>query len=326
MVEPENAAMSEPRVTIPVKVAKISNLIYTVRGMQVMLDSDLAMLYGVETKVLNQAVSRNPERFPERFCFRLTKEEAEIVRSQIVTLQPELGKQGSWWRYLPRAFSEMGVSMLSAVLRSKTAIDASIRIMDSFVEMRRFVAENAVLLDRIRGVELRQLEYQRTTDERLERVFDYMEAHGKAGVPDQKIFFDGQVYDALELLSLLVRRAEREIVLIDNYVNDATLSILAKKSEGIAVTIWTRPSTLLEQHDAEAFNEQYPTLEVRYTEDFHDRFLIIDDIECYHVGASLKDAGRKCFAITRIQDPSAAGNILSYLGNAADLSNGQSLI
>lgn len=220
--------------------AQIRDTIYTVRGQQVMLDSDLAELYGVETKALNQAVSRNSRRFPERFCFHIAREEAEGLRSQIVTLDPELGKQDTWWRYMPRVFTEQGVSMLSAVLRSDTAIDVSVRIMDAFVEMRHFIVDNAHMFEQIRTVELRQLEYQQTTDERFERVFDYMETHE---APRQRVFFEGQIYDPFELLVSLVQRAKREIVLIDGYADAGTLNILVKKRQGVSVTVWTRPKT-----------------------------------------------------------------------------------
>ena len=289
---------------------QIRNMIYTVRGQQVMLDSDLAELYGVETKVLNQAVSRNSRRFPERFCFRITREEAEDLRSQIVTLRPELGNQDTWWRYMPRVFTEQGVSMLSAVLRSDTAIDVSVRIMNAFVEMRHFIADNAHMFEQIRTVELRQLEYQKATDERFERVFDYMETHE---APNQKVFFEGQVYDAFELLVALVQRAKREIVLVDGYVDTGTLNILAKKRPGISATVWTHPKTCLTERDIATFNAQYPTLEVRHTASFHDRFLILDGVEGYLIGASLKDAGKKSFAITKLEGSSIIESIIAAL-------------
>ncbi|WP_165062325.1 ORF6N domain-containing protein [Adlercreutzia sp. ZJ154] len=304
--EEENATVA----IVPANEPAIRNLIYTVRGTQVMLDSDLAKLYQVETKVLNQAVTRNPNRFPERFCFRLTRDEAENLRSQIVTLHPELGKQISWWRYMPRVFTEQGVSMLSAVLRSDTAVNVSVRIMDAFVEMRHFIASNAAMFEQVRDVELKLLEYQKTTDERFERVFDYMDTHE---APKQKVFFDGQVWDAFELLVSLVRRAEHEIVLIDGYVDTDTLSILAKKQGGVNVVVWTHPHTRLDQHDVDAFNAQYPRLEIRHTTAFHDRFLILDGVQGFFVGASLKDAGKKSFAISRIEGEELVGTILSRL-------------
>ena len=306
-------AQEEPTAIALESETDIRDLIYTVRGVQVMLDSDLAKLYGVETKRLNEAVTRNIERFPERFCFRLSSGEVDDLRSQIATLHPELGKQDSWWRYMPRVFTEQGVSMLSAVLRSKTAIDVSIRVMDAFVEMRHFIASNAAMFEQIRAVELRQLEYQRTTDERFERVFDYMEAHE---APRQKVFFDGQVYDAFELLVGLVRRARESIVLVDGYADAGTLNILAKKADGVAATIWTHPRARLTKRDVEAFNAQYPRLEVRRTSAFHDRFLILDDAEGYLVGASLKDAGKKAFAVARLEDGESVAAILARLDEA----------
>lgn len=303
-------AQEELSAIISADASAIRNLIYTVRGKQVMLDSDLAMLYQVETKVLNQAVSRNLKRFPERFSFKLTKNEAADVRSQIVTLRPDLDKQNTWWRYPPRVFTEQGVSMLSAVLKSDMAIDVSIRIMDAFVEMRRFIAGNANLFDHIRSVELRQLEYQKNTDERFERVFAYMEAHE---APRQKVFFDGQIYDAFELLVQLVQRAEQSIVLVDGYVDVKTLNILAKKKPGVPVGIWTHPNTSLTRHDVSTFNAEYPELTVRYTRAFHDRFLILDDREGYLIGASLKDAGKRSFGLAKIEDAATISDILARL-------------
>ncbi len=217
---------------VPANEPAIRDLIYTVRGTQVMLDSDLATLYQVETKRINEAVHRNKARFPEEFCFRLTREEHAALRSQFATSKEPEGRGGR--RYPPQAFTEQGVAMLSAVLRSQVAVDVSVQIMKSFVEMRHFIASNAAMFEQIRAVELRQLEYQKTTDERFERVFDYMEAHE---APRQKVFFDGQVYDAFELLVSLVRRAEKSIVLVDGYVDVGTLNILAKKADGVDVNL-----------------------------------------------------------------------------------------
>lgn len=290
----------------------IRELIYTVRGVQVMLDSDLAGLYQVETKRINEAVRRNAPRFPEEFCFRLTQEEHRVLRSQIATSNESAGRGGR--RYPPYAFTEQGVAMLSAVLRSDVAVEVSVQIMKSFVEMRRFVAGNAALFERVRDVELRQLDYQRTTDERFERVFDFMEARE---APPQKVFFDGQVYDAFELLTSLVRGARERIVLVDGYVDAATLNVLAKKRGGVEVELWTRPGGRLTRLDVDAFNAQYPRLSVRRTAAFHDRFLILDGAECYLVGASVKDAGKKSFAVARIEDGAAVAALLARLRASA---------
>ena len=295
---------------VPANETMIRDLIYTVRGTQVMLDSDLARLYQVETKNLNRAAKRNESRFPEDFRFQLTREERDALRCQIGTSNDDQESGRGGRRYLPYVYTEQGVAMLSAVLRSQVAIDASVRIMRAFVEMRHFIASNAAMFEQDRGVELKLLEYQKTTDERFERVFDYMETHD---APRQKVFFDGQVYDAFELLVSIVQRAEREIVLIDGYVDAGTLNILAKKRDGVDVAVWTHPRTRLTQRDVDTFNAQYPQLTVEHTIAFHDRFIVLDDTEGYFVGASLKDAGTKSFAISRIEDEAAVHSILARL-------------
>ncbi|MBQ8325574.1 MAG: ORF6N domain-containing protein [Lachnospiraceae bacterium] len=272
----------------------IKNLIYVIRGQQVMLDSDLAELYQVETKVFNQAVKRNKERFPKEFCFQLAREEYNSLRSQIVTSK---GKGGR--RYLPYVFTEQGIAMLSAVLRSDIAIQVSIKIMNMFVEMRRFMANNSLVLNRINEIEVKQLIYQKDADEKFDKIFTYISEHEEVS---QKIFFEGQIYDAFSLLAELIAKAKTEIVLIDNYVDVGTLNILAKKQENVKVQIYTVKRAKLSPTDINNFNQQYPALSVNYTEEFHDRFLIIDESWGYHIGASLKDAGKKCFAINRIED------------------------
>lgn len=283
----------------------IKSLIYVVRGQQVMLDSDLAEMYQVETKVFNQAVKRNIERFPEDFCFRITREEYDTLRSQIVTSKEKGGR-----RYLPYVFTEQGIAMLSAVLRSDVAIQVSIRIMNTFVEMRRFMTSNSLVLNRINETEVKQLLYQKDTDEKFDKVFRYISEHEEV---TQKIFFEGQIYDAYSLLADLVSKAEKEIILIDNYVDIGTLNILAKKQEKVTVRIYTVKKTKLSAEDVGNFNKQYPVLEVHHTGEFHDRFLIVDGILAYHIGASLKDAGKKCFAINRLEDSENIRDILNRL-------------
>ena len=295
-------------VIVPANEAEIRNLIYTVRGMQVMIDSDLAALF--QTKALNRAAKRNEDRFPEDFRFRIERSELENLRCQIGTLRGQGAESAVGRTYLPFVYTEMGVAMLASVLKSDIAIQASVSIMRAFVEMRHFIANNAAMFEQIRAVELRQLEYQKTTDERFERVFDYMETHE---APKQKVFFDGQVYDAFELLVSLVQKAEKSIVLVDGYVDAGTLNILAKKAVGVDVTIWTHPRTSLTQLDVDTFNAQYPQLTVEHTMMFHDRFLILDEAEGYFVGASLKDAGKKSFAIARIEDAETIAGVLARL-------------
>ncbi|MDO5425121.1 MAG: ORF6N domain-containing protein [Eubacteriales bacterium] len=289
----------------------IKSMIYVIRNQQVMIDSDLAILYQVETGRLNEAVKRNISRFPERFRFQLTKEEYKNLKSQSAI--SSLNRNGNTYggrRTLPYAFTEQGIAMLSTVLRSEVAIQTSIRIMDAFVEMRRFIANNAQLFERISNVELKQLEYQRQTDEKLEQIFEYISEHEESS---QKVFFDGQIYDAFSLIVSLIQKAENEITLIDGYVDVGTLNLLSKKNENVSVTIYTQQRTRLTKTDTENFNAQYPTLEVKYTKVFHDRFLILDRKTAYHVGASLKDAGKKCFGITLIQDAGIIRDILQRL-------------
>jgi len=297
--------LNEQLPEIEISQDAINNLIYTIRGRQVMLDSDLAMLYQVETKVFNQAIKRNIERFPERFRFQLTREEYTSLRSQIVTSK---GKGGR--RYMPYAFTEQGISMLSAVLRSDIAIQISIKIMDAFVEMRRFLTSNALMFARINEMEMKQVTFQEHTEEKFDKIFRYIAEHQESS---QKIFFNGQIYDAFSLLVDLVRKAESKLVLVDNYVDVDTLNILAKKKAGIEVVIYTARGNKLTETDIKNFNKQYPTLEVRNTGMFHDRFLIIDNTYAYHIGASIKDAGKKCFGVNLIEDNRIVRDILERL-------------
>lgn len=200
--------------------------------------------------------------------------------------------------------------MLASVLHSEVAIKVSIGIMRAFVEMRRFIANNALLFERISNVELKQLEYQKQTDEKLDQIFEYISDHEES---KQKVFFDGQIYDAFSLIVNLIQKAEKEIVLIDGYVDVGTLNLLAKKNEDVSVVMYTLKRTKLSQGDVDNFNSQYPSLEVRYTKVFHDRFLILDKKNAYHIGASLKDAGEKCFGITLLEDDGIVRDILQRL-------------
>ena len=305
-----NSSIQEPHAELA--QYDIKSMIYIIRNQQVMIDSDLAMLYQVETKRLNEAVKRNIARFPNEFRFQLTEKELESLRSQFATSnnkEMEDGKKGGR-RYLPYVFTEQGIAMLSAILRSDVAIQVSINIMKSFVEMRRFIANNALLFERISTVELRQLEYQKQTDEKLEQIFEYISEHEESS---QKVFFDGQIYDAFSLIVNLIQKAEKEITLIDGYVDVGTLNLLSKKKSDVAVTIYTQKQTKLTKADVKNFNAQYPTLKIKYTKVFHDRFLILDRTTAYHVGASLKDAGKKCFGINLIQDAGIIKDILQRL-------------
>lgn len=287
----------------------VEKLIYVIRNKQVMVDSDLAMLYQVETGALNRAVKRNIKRFPEDFRFQLTVEEYENLKCQSgISSLNENGYGGR--RTIPYVFTEQGISMLASVLHSDVAVNMSIGIMRAFVEMRRFIASNALLFERISSVELKQLEYQKRTDEKLDQIFEYISDHEEVC---QKVFFDGQIYDAFSLIVSLIQKAEKEITLIDGYVDVGTLNMLSKKKENVSVTIYTHERTRLSQKDVENFNAQYPALAVKYTRAFHDRFLILDRETAYHVGASLKDAGKKCFGINLIQDEGIIRDIMQRL-------------
>ena len=289
----------------------IKDLIYLIRNQHVMLDSDLAVLYQVETKNLNKAVSRNISRFPERFRFQLTKEEDDLLRFQIGTSNKDDEKDGRGGRrYLPYVFTEQGIAMLSSVLRSDTAVAVSLRIMDSFVEMRRFIMANAQLFEHISSVELRQLDYEKKTDAKLDKIFEYISEHEES---NQKIFFDGHIYDAFSLIAELISKADNVIVLIDNYIDLETLNLLSKKKPGVNVNLYTHKKTMLNNIDVANFNKQYPLLSLNYTTVFHDRFLILDGKAAYHIGASIKDAGKKCFGINLIQDTGIIKEILSRL-------------
>ena len=282
----------------------IENKIVVIRGQQVMLDRDLAELYGVETKVLNQAVKRNIERFPTRFMFQLTKEEQiraeQFLRSQFVTLEisdTDEDLRGKHSKYLPYAFTEQGVAMLASVLKSDTAVQTSIMIMDAFVALRRFLQSNFQVFAEIDSIKRHQMEYDihlLESDRRIDELFDKMDRYK---IEDkQGIFFQGQIFDAYAKFESFIQSAEREIILIDNYVDLSVLERLAKKQKDVKVTIYTDPKTKLSEHDILKFNEQYPQLTLKHSTRVHDRFLIIDIKTLYHIGASLKDLGKKCFA------------------------------
>lgn len=200
--------------------------------------------------------------------------------------------------------------MLASVLHSDIAVQVSIRIMRTFVEMRRFISNNALLFERISSIELKQLEYQKNTDERFDRVFQYIDDHAES---EQKIFFDGQIYDAFSLLVSIIQKANKEIILIDGYVDVNTLDLLAKKKNGVNVRCYTYSNTPLSKQDISKFNAQYATLTVKKTSVFHDRFLVLDGTTAYHIGASLKDAGKKCFGISLLTDPDMVKELLNRL-------------
>ena len=300
----------------------VNGLIYTVRDVQVMLDSDLAELFEVETKVFNQAVKRNVNRFLDNFRFQLTKDEYDNLRSQTVTLKIDSDKKNlrsqvvtssehGGRRYLPYAFTEQGVAMLTGVIRSGIAIEMSIKIMIAFVEMRRYISSNALLLSRIDNIETRQLIDKKASDEKFEKIFNALGE--KQETPKEKIFYGGQIYDAYSFIIELIEKAKIDIVLIDNYLDKSVLDMLSKKQNNVKVRLITNPKTKLLKTDIQKFNQQYPLLSIDYSDKIHDRFLLIDKAELYHIGASLKDLGKKMFAFSLMEDKELITSLLKRL-------------
>ena len=299
------APINEDLDVVKYETEEIKQKIYVVREKQVILDSDIARWYEVETKRINEAVKRNLKRFPAEFCFQLTETEIENLRSQSATSSLNKSNYGGR-RYLPYAFTEPGVAMLSAVLHSDKAINVNIKIINAFVEMRKILINNAQVFERLTNVEYKLLEH----DKKFEEVFNQFQIQENV---KQKIFFDGQVYDSFSIIVDLVKKAEKEIILIDNYVDTDTLNILTKKARNVNIKIYTKKETTLTSKDINKFNTQYPKLEIEYTDKFHDRFLILDRKYIYHIGASLKDLGKKCFGITLIKYDAIMDGILLKL-------------
>jgi phage regulator Rha-like protein len=309
-------------MTNELQSVQIQNKILIIRNQQVMIDRDLAEMYGVETKRLNEQVKRNIERFPERFCFQLNDVEFENWKSQFATSNSEESSDknlksqiatSSWGgtRKLPYAFTEQGCAMLSAVLKSETAVQVSINIMDAFVQMRHFLRNNAEIFTELKSIKQQLLDtniHQKEADKRIDELFDLMD---KYHIEDkQGIFFQGQIFDAYAKFESFIQKAKSQIVLIDGYVDLTILERLSKKKKNVNVTIYTNSKTKLTAQDIQKFNAQYPTLSVQYTTKMHDRFLIIDNTILYHIGASLKDLGKKCFAFEEL-DSSLIPAILS---------------
>lgn len=290
--------MANDAVPMMVENREIQSMIFTFRGKQVIVDRDLAELYQVQTKRINEQVKRNIDRFPAEFCFQLdNNEKNELVANcdRFKTLKHSTSN--------PYAFTEQGIAMLSAVLTSDVAVQVSIKIMNAFVEMRHFLVSNAAAFERLDRVELKQLE----TDQKLEKVFNYI---ANSTEVKQRIFFDGQIYVAFSFIVDLIKKAQNKLVLIDNYVDTNTLNLLCKKNKGVSVLIAGAGNGSLTIKDISKFNAQYNGLTVKTRNDFHDRFLIIDNSEVYLIGASIKDAGKKSFGITKIEDQTIIDSII----------------
>jgi hypothetical protein len=277
------------------KNTEIINAIFEARGMQVMLDKDLATLFQIETKNLNKAVKRNEMRFPDYYRFQLTDEEWNNLRFQFGTSSAKHG--GS--RYLPYVFTEQGVAMLSAVLNSEIAIKVSIQIINAFVQMRQQLKANTLIDFRISSIERKQLE----TDQKFEQLFNALEQKNKT--PQQGIFFEGQVFDAYSFVSDIIRGATHDIILIDNYIDDTVLTLLSKRKPNVTATIYTKTINKQLQLDLAKHKQQYPEITKKTHTESHDRFLIINQTELYHIGASLKDLGKKWFAFSKMNSLTA---------------------
>lgn len=274
---------------------EIKNLIYTIRGKQVMLDSDVAMLYHYTTKNINKAVKRNIDRFPEDFCFQLTESEFQNLRFQFGTLNRKVNNGDVTRKYLPYVFTEQGISMLSGVLKNEIAVKVSVSIIRAFVEMRKFLMLNGQVFGRLTSIEHKLLEH----DKKFDEVFNQLQQEENI---KQKIFFEGQIYDAYILIIDIIKKANKKILIIDNYIDDSVLKMLTKKNKNVEVIILTSDKSNIEKIDIQKFNKEYPVLKVVKTNKFHDRFIVIDNKEMYHLGASIKDLGKKCFGINRIKD------------------------
>ena len=294
--EQDIVTINEQLDIVKYEAEDIKNLIYTIRGKQVMLDSDVAMLYHYPTKRVNETVKRNKERFPENFCFQLTENETENLRSQFATSSLEKENYGGR-RTLPYVFTEQGIAMLSGLLKNEIAIQVSINIMNAFVEMRKFLISSGQVFQEISTIKGKLLEH----DKKFDDVFNELQKNEKTEFK-QKIFFDGQIYDAYSLIVDIIKRAKNKILIIDNYIDDSILKMLQKKNKDVEVVVLTSQNSNITKLDIQKFNKQYPTLKMAVTNKFHDRFIVIDNKELYHCGASLKDLGKKCFAISKIED------------------------
>jgi len=276
---------------VPIDIPHIQDKIYTIRDVQVMLDRDLASFYGVETRALKQSVRRNIDRFPSDFMFILTESEIDSMVSQSV-----IPSKKYFGGAKPFAFTEQGVAMLAAVIKSKEAIEINIKIMRAFVQMRKFISRNALIFQRLDKLEFKQLH----TDKKLENILKAIEK--QEITPKQGVFFDGQIFDAHKLLSDIIKSAKISIMIIDNYIDDNVLTILTKKNKDVNVSIYTKNISAQLKLDVDKYNRQYGNLKIIKFSKSHDRFIIIDRKDIYHIGASLKDLGKKWFAFTKFDN------------------------
>ena len=285
----------EENNSIEILDVDIKKLIYTIRGKQVMLDSDVAMLYKYETKGINKAMKRNLERFPEDFCFKLSHSELKQMWFQNGTTFENMKYRSE--KYLPYVYTEQGIAMLSGILKNEVAVNVSIKIMRAFIEMRKFINSNGQLFYEINNIKYKLSEH----DKNFDIIFNELQKNKKEEFKE-KIFYEGQIYDAYNLIIHLIKKAQNKITIIDNYIDQSVLEMLTQKKNNVEVVILTSDNCKITKLDIEKFNKQYPKLKLAKTNTFHDRFVIIDNSKIYHCGASLKDLGKKCFAINKMED------------------------
>lgn len=276
------------------EVLKVENRVFDIEGEKVMLDSDLAKMYGVATKVLNQAVKRNLDRFPKQFRFVLSELQYENLWSQIVTTSGSSQNHGGR-RTLPFVFTEQGVAMLSAVLKSDTAVKVSVEIMQAFVQMRNNINSNISLLQLSQDFE----QFKLQTGGNFDKIFKALE--GNTEIPKQGIFFEGQTYDAFVFVKQLIAKAKTNLTIIDNYIDETVITMLKAKTEGVKVNLLTKNISKQLELEVKKANNQYPLIQLKKFDSSHDRFIIIDGKEIYHLGASLKDLGKKWFAFSKME-------------------------
>ena len=286
-----------------IKEEKIANMIYEIRGKQVMIDSDLAKLYGVETKRINEAVRNNHQKFPERFCFKLSKNEyLDILRSQNATSSLNYNNYGGR-RYNPRVFTEQGVAMLATILKSDVATQISIAIMDAFVIMRKYISNELIEKKYINNLVIKHDEDIKL----LQESFNKFEEKKK----ENEIYFNGQIYDAYSKIVDILKVANDNIIIIDNYADKFVLDMIRNIKTDVIIICKT--NGLLKEIDINKYQKQYNNLKVFYSNDFHDRYIILDQKEIYHCGASLNYAGNKTFSINKLEDKIVKGSLIKYV-------------
>ena len=283
---------------------QIKDCIYSIRGQQVMLDSDIAIFFEVSTKSLNQQMKRNFERFPDDFCFQLTDDElSNLLRSQNVTSNAVSSKR----RYNPYAYTEHGIIALAGVLKSDVAAKMSVEIVREFIQMRKFILENGDVLLALAKLQNRQLEFENDTNHKFEEVFRLIE---RIDLPKTALFYNGEWYDSFNFIIDIIRKAKQSIILIDPYCDNKALSFFKYKNEGVKVSICNGPKSKLGKEELSRFESQYGSIEVKTMNDLHDRFLIIDEEECYDLGTSLNYAGKKFFVINKINKANVIKEII----------------